>query len=760
MQTKKRIYLSAFLILVLIQVYSINVVLCAEESDNSRTAQIHGKVLDAKDEPVIGSVVILCDQKSGSPICKDTFQLLIDAFISRESNSRSLLYDVTNEQGEFSFENIPEGEYRLIAQTWKDAKEIKDVFEKNGEIIELNGIAENIKAESGNMETVEIHPLGTGSLRIDEDLPNSETLLVISTKPTSADPILGFTGWGGDFVRNMLGGNRLLYGRTTVLGLPEGTIYVAMFAADSVPGWLDGKAEIKSNATTKLDYIPFVNSWSNSRHDPPEELLPVFEEAKEIAATNTQFTLKLYKDIGIDASSGLFGTMAKLGPHLEEELELPSGQKPTIGDFFAAVYYVQLQQVVQQRQEQAKRQQEAAEAKKAIGQAEKGSYKESFIDLYTILGEQYPCFEMKGIDWKAVGKEFLPRVEKVTNDQEFGLLCLELVARLEDSHSNLQAGTAKLPEISFPQWDPGFACIEDDQGRAAVYYVDKGSPAEKAGIKIGMIVKSINGKSAEEAIAETMQLLKKYVGYSSERYLRYHGYLFFLRQYKQDSIVKLEILDLNGDVKNYELPASLGVRYLPRLPVPKEGINDSGEVTWKMLDGDIGYIYVRRIGSNLVALLDKAVGELKSASGIIIDVRGNSGGGFDAGKAFLNFALDKDSEEPDRPRFKGPVALLIDSRCISAGEGWASWFAATKRARFFGTATAGASSRKTTYELKNGLYKVQFSVKAYTGSLDRPIERIGLVPDVPVVQSAEDLARGRDTVLESAKKYLIEQKKK
>ena len=101
-----------------------------------------------------------------------------------------------------------------------------------------------------------------------------------------------------------------------------------------------------------------------------------------------------------------------------------------------------------------------------------------------------------------------------------------------------------------------------------------------------------------------------------------------------------------------------------------------------------------------------------------------------------------------------PQAVLIDARCISAGEGWASWFVARKRARFFGEATAGASSRKRQHELKNGLYKVVFPVNAYTGFLDRPIERRGLEPDEPVRQNAVDLAAGRDTVLEAARDYL------
>lgn len=93
---------------------------------------------------------------------------------------------------------------------------------------------------------------------------------------------------------------------------------------------------------------------------------------------------------------------------------------------------------------------------------------------------------------------------------------------------------------------------------------------------------------------------------------------------------------------------------------------------------------------------------------------------------------------------------MIDERCISAGEGWASWFVAKTRARLFGTTTAGASSRKETYTLTNGLYKVVIPVKAYTGFLDRPIERRRIEPDVEVRCNAKDLAQGKDTVAEVA----------
>jgi C-terminal processing protease CtpA/Prc len=189
--------------------------------------------------------------------------------------------------------------------------------------------------------------------------------------------------------------------------------------------------------------------------------------------------------------------------------------------------------------------------------------------------------------------------------------------------------------------------------------------------------------------------------------------------------------------------------------VPIDGIDDSADVAWKRLDNKLGYLRVRRIRADLPSQLDRALGELGAIDGLIIDVRGNSGGGFDARAALLNFDLNN-TDHPERPRYRGPIALLIDERCISAGEGWASWFIANKRARVFGSATSGASSRKQEFTLTNGLFKVVVPVKAYNGFLDRPIERRGLEPDVEVRCNAADLAAGRDTVLEAAKKFLAE----
>jgi C-terminal processing protease CtpA/Prc len=393
----------------------------------------------------------------------------------------------------------------------------------------------------------------------------------------------------------------------------------------------------------------------------------------------------------------------------------------------------------------------------------RGNYAAALRDLHRHLRTVYPSFQLKGIDWDAVGRELLPRADSAQTEEQFGLLVLELVARLEDSHAVVLEGSARPPDPGLPEWDPGIACLIDDRDRPVIYVVGRSTPAWSAGVRPGMTVVSVNDVPAAEAIAKWMKRLRTYFGYSSERYLKYDAARMFLRQKVQGTPVTLALEDVNGHRSEVKLAATFRRWYIPRLPVPRAGINDGGpDVSSARCQDGIGYILVRRIRPGLEASLDKAIQSLSPMKGLILDVRGNSGGGFDTSTAFQNFepAPEKAASQAGkdaRPRYAGPIALLIDERCISAGEGWASWFIARKRARVFGTATAGASSRKATYTLQNGLYKVVIPVKAYTGFLDRPIERRGLEPDVEVRCTAKDLAQGKDTVLEAAVGWLAKQ---
>lgn len=383
-------------------------------------------------------------------------------------------------------------------------------------------------------------------------------------------------------------------------------------------------------------------------------------------------------------------------------------------------------------------------------------YAENLAALHAYIGEHYAGFKLKGIDWDFVGRSFQARVVHVETDPQFGLLCLELVAQLADGHSVLLPGRAPVPTPPLPQWGCGLACLADASGAPIIYHVEPGSGAAQLGVSPGMEVIRINGMAGRVALARTMSDWNRYYGFSSPRALRYTAARQMIMAEEEGETITLEVATVDGRTQTFELIAATQGAGGPRRPVPVAGTNEWDTVSWAKVDDDIGYIYIRRIDDRLVPGLDAAVGGLGAIRGLVIDLRGNGGGGFDRDKAFTNFVSQDEVANDKRPRFTGPIALLFDEHSMSAAEGWGSWFVATQRARTFGRPTGGMSSVKTEYTLPNGLYRVRFSTRFRKGFLDREVELLGLEPDVELYPEAADLAVGRDTVLEAAKAYLHE----
>jgi C-terminal processing protease CtpA/Prc len=730
------------------------VVLLASLAARGQAAIVAGHVLNAEGRPVAGVTVLVCDQQSGVPVLRESWK----PFTAGTPNSTDgLLWTTTDEGGAFAFDDAKPGAYRMLAQSWEDAAgPIRGPLEEeNGRVVRVCGVAERIDVPSAAAGEIELKPIGSATLELvtDPKCGNNSTLMVVSRSPMPADPVLAFSAWTGDFMPAVLAGNRMPLGQTTVHGLPAGKVHIGAFAPDNNPGFGGVTVELETGKTTAAS-VPMLATWSDGHYAPPDRLLPLVKRVRQLGGQQAVMALigQQHPDFaeafaGVK-KAGLAG-WAFLGPFLDRTVKLGDDESVLVKDLTAAGAYSSLMSHFEYRAERRKQ-----DELKRLKVDRSVTYEQAAEALHKYLGDRYPCFALKGIDWDAVGQRLLPRARTVTTDEEFGLLCLEIVAALEDSHAQLRAAAADLPRISFPSWDAGFACLVDETERPTVYFVQSGGSAQMAGVRVGMTVEKINGKPVDEAIESAMQDLSKYVGYSSRRCLRYDAYRLFARQTDRGGGVTIEVIDLAGNRRELDMTADAPAGYLPRLPVASEGINDSADVGWKMLDDQVGYIYVRRIGNKLIESLDEAVRDLGPAKGIIVDVRGNSGGGFDAARAHRNFN-PADPAEPDRPRYGGPIAVLIDARCISAGEGWTSWFVANKRAKLFGETTAGASSRKADYLLTNGLFQVRFPVKAYAGFLDRPIERTGLVPDVPLMQKARDLAEGRDTVLEAARQHLL-----
>ena len=178
--------------------------------------------------------------------------------------------------------------------------------------------------------------------------------------------------------------------------------------------------------------------------------------------------------------------------------------------------------------------------------SQRAIYDREFRTLLDVLARDYAHSTLKAIDWASIKADFLPRSSDIPTRARFCLLCQELVACLEDSHAYVTAGEFDPVSPPLPRWDPGFACLIDDQGRPVVYFVDAGSPAEVAGLCVGMTVLELNGLPVEEVIAKQASVVGKYVGYSSERLLRYHTARSFARQTQRNHVIHVVVKDVAG----------------------------------------------------------------------------------------------------------------------------------------------------------------------------------------------------------------------
>ncbi len=308
---------------------------------------IKGFVFDREGKPAAGVQVALCDEGTGIPIARDsyipfTFSIMLGTFTDK------LEHRTTDDNGAFAFEHIPIGRYRLVAQTWKDADSVKSLLDVNGEEIALFGVADNIRLTTGSVVTMRISPSGNGILRIDEDAPNDDIYMVISTAPPRADPILGFAAWGGEFMKNMIGGNRMPAGRSTIYGLPEGTVYISLFANDNKPGFASGKVDIKSGSMTSV-YLPIVAAWSNAKHDPPPELAELVQELKSLDIEKEKELSSVLEELYSKAPEGFEGVNLVIGPYLDRTVELSTGRRARFAEVFAAMKYIELQEKMSTR---------------------------------------------------------------------------------------------------------------------------------------------------------------------------------------------------------------------------------------------------------------------------------------------------------------------------------------------------------------------------------------------------------------------------
>jgi carboxyl-terminal processing protease len=265
----------------------------------------------------------------------------------------------------------------------------------------------------------------------------------------------------------------------------------------------------------------------------------------------------------------------------------------------------------------------------------------------------------------------------------------------------------------------------------------RGSPAEKAGVRTGDIIRAVDGESTEGwSVADAVKRIRGAGG----------------------STVTLTIEHSDGEVEDVAI-----TRDTIEIPTvyPAEVRDANGEVV-----EDLAYIELQQFTNETVADLSQELERIvdEGYRGLILDLRRNPGGGLDAtvevADMFLNegVVLTQVDRDQSRREFKSsdggeavdlPVVILVGPGSASGSEVLAGALRDHGRARLVGEQTFGKGSVNHLRELSNGgaLYVTIARWLTPNGEL---IEGVGLSPDVAVALSDEDIEANRDTQLFAA----------
>lgn len=203
----------------------------------------------------------------------------------------------------------------------------------------------------------------------------------------------------------------------------------------------------------------------------------------------------------------------------------------------------------------------------------------------------------------------------------------------------------------------------------------------------------------------------------------------------------------------------------------------AGGLKYTILDDNIAYVYYESFSTGIGdGNLSEMLNELAFCNGLILDVRNNGGGMLtNATKLAARFTNEEvttgymchktgtghnDFSSPeavkitpsDGVRWQKPVALLTNRRSYSATNDFVNSMRQLPLVTVIGDRTGGGSGMPFSSELPNG-WSVRFSACPMYGPDMEQLE-FGIEPDIHVNMTSEDMNRGIDTIIETARKEL------
>jgi carboxyl-terminal processing protease len=393
---------------------------------------------------------------------------------------------------------------------------------------------------------------------------------------------------------------------------------------------------------------------------------------------------------------------------------------------------------------------------------------ESFEKIWTTIRDKHWEKKPGGLDWQAIHEEYRPKMDRAESMDAARQVMRDMLARLKQTHFAIipgsvyaeadadggQAGGDGSPGIDLRVLD----------GHAVVTRVDPGSPAEKAGVRIGWEILSVGGKELGPVIQKLKNdpdihelileraVLSRLSGPVSGK----------LKAIFRDGANRNVTVDLGLDPPRGEL-SKFGNLPAMHIWVDSKKIGQTGYIAFNM------FLDLERV----MGRFRDAVDSCSQCNGLIIDLRGNPGGiggmamgmagrlidkpGLRLGDMYMRDSTIHFVVYPQADVFKGPVAVLVDGCSASTSEIFAGGLKDLGRARIFGERTAAAALPSLIERLPNG-DGFQYAVANYISDGGKPLEGNGVTPDVEVKLTRQGLLSGHDSVVDAALDWIGKQR--
>jgi carboxyl-terminal processing protease len=368
----------------------------------------------------------------------------------------------------------------------------------------------------------------------------------------------------------------------------------------------------------------------------------------------------------------------------------------------------------------------------------------TFDAVWKTVNDKYFDKTFGGVNWNEVRERYAPRVATIKNDKEFSEVLDTMLREIRISHlrildlGSLDKQMARSPVVI------GMA-LRDIDGQVVVTRIFEGSPADKAGIRTGFVIKTIDGVATANAREAETKL-------ASEA--------------QKHKVTFLDGADLTKEAAlEHQLPPADRIEKTPLLSGSRYSLWES-----RRMPNGMGYIHFTNFIAPITKRLTAAFETLADTPGMIIDLRGNSGGDEEVGMSLAGALFGKPVQlavtrtrsgddnyyksKPHKKAYTGRVVILIDEASASESEQVAATLKDLGRATVIGRKSRGEVMAATFQELPMDSIALLYPVgqpRTVTGLV---IEGNGATPAIEVKLTRAELLKGIDAQLEAAKAFL------